>query len=799
MKKITLKTATSYPISGKTWQSSLRCEGLDEQSDSLISTKMPDVIATLPSGHCLEYIDVRAGLELFITSSPEGLWLWAWRPSTGNKAINILQSKILTIDADIKNMISVGDFMIVHTSTDLYYLKYTHLTYVRMQIADALPQVWFCTANETTRTVTMPQLSFPTPVASWNTALDTENVDAVKKRMEKALSQLEDEAVSRGEWLQPQLIRYILTDNSDNVIFASAPVMVGCGLQGNNAITSNAVANGNLYTGIEKSIFSMKGFGITMKCIKGIDKEWRNHISTLKVLISDYRAPFTGVCNITMNSVGVGNYSLTASLNTIDAESYAHFALSSFEWREIASFPSASINNNDTHILYDDSNGKKSYYNSDEIDTKAVNILNNSLPDAITSYNGMLIRAGEHTRGLPLWNPVELVQGIFSEMPCTLQITLFTSQYFGGDMRHTYSFNLPFTPSKISPVISILGSGIESATLQIASVAGIFRKEYPLNTISRNFCCNINKSLAPTALDFNPSDEIISYPDISPQYIPAESYIISSEQNNPFTLRYKSNVGITGVSKIIPTQNRVTSGIFTHLPLYVFSESGVYACTYEPVTNASRNPRRLSAIEALASVATPDMVYFADGRNLYYFNSGRFRIAVPDINAESLQFLHPANSLIVLTSDGNIDIYNSEKRYHRIPVIKARKIIAAHSGSVIAISNSNDIVEFSAHNTHFASDVTLVSHPIEINEAVKSVLWDICGTELNLRLNIYGMAENTTNLPRQLLASYILKGASQVPVITPVDAPFFSRIAIEIIGKTYGNLSISKIIINPKL
>lgn len=761
--------------------------------------RMPDSIMTLPSTHHLEHIDIRDGKELFITTSSSVLWLWAWRDLSEGSEIHLEQKNILTLDSAIKQIATVGDYLIILTTGSVYYLKYTHLSYSQMHISDAIPQISFSTANETLRTVAMPKLTFPTAMTSWHTQLPSENHTAVKTRMEKALVHLEEEAKAHGELLQPLLVRFILTDRKENTIYASSPTMVGCGIQGNQAITCNATTNGNSYTGIEGAHFSMKSFGIKMICSTGIASQWKNFATTLKVLAVEPRSPFTNSCKITLNSVSIGNYSLTASLDTVTDESYAHFSLSSDSWREIASFPISEIETGSSHIIYIDGIESKMSYKADEIGGKAISLLSDYIPDAIAGLNGMLISAGGHTRNLPVWHPGEWFQGESSATPCTVYLTITN-----GEIRQTFSFSLPYTPSHIAPIIAVPGNNIDNIVLQLSSAAGTFYNSFALHCYpSAGYSCFINQSLKPTAITFSPGDAIISYPDILPQYQGKNRYIITSEPNNPWSLKHRADIGISGITGIMAAQNPISSGLFSHLPLYLFSNSSIYACTYEPVINASRVPRRISAINADAfphgvtnSLGT---TYFIAGKSLFSLTSARCKVVLPEFSGESLQYLHGSDTLVALTADGDIDFYNSDMRSRRIPSLKARQIFAGSSGAVFAVTQQNEIVEFSQRNTLKSNSIKLFSHPIEMNEAIKSAVWDICGTGLNLRLNIYGLAESVTGLQKSLLASYILQGTARVPLFTPIDAPFFSRISIEISGTVTGNIAISNIIINPKL
>ncbi|MDE6716136.1 MAG: hypothetical protein K2J74_06625 [Muribaculaceae bacterium] len=805
MKKITLQSATRFPQQIKQRQTSQQCIGLEERGDVLAALRMPDSIMTLPVNHHLEHIDVRDGKELFITSSASSLWLWAWRNVSGNNEIHLLQSKIAVLDSNIKQIVSAGEYLVILTAGSMYYLKYTHLSYSQMQIADAIPQINFTTANETQRTAIMPALTFPSAMTSWHTQLPAENSAAVKNRMRKALAQLEDDAKAHGELLQPQLVRYILTDSAGNVIYASSPTMIGCGIQGNQAITCNATTNSNSYTGIESAQFAVKSFGIKMNCAKGVATQWRKLAANLKVLAAEMRYPFKDTCRITLNSVSIGNYSLTASLETINDESYANYSLASPNWREIASFPISEIASGDTHTIYLTDTDAKITISTDEIGEKALTMLSDYLPDAIASFNGMLLQAGGHTRRMPAWNPVEWLQGTFSASPCTAYLTLQSSSAnSGSNMRQTFTFSLPITPSHISPVICVPGTNIDTAILQIISAAGTFSKSYSLRSYATaGYCSFIGQSMAPSSITFAPGDTVITYPDIRPPYQNKSTCIITSEPNNPWSLKHLTDTGITDITGIIPAHNPISSGLFSHLPLYLFSHSGVYACTYEPATNASRMPRRVSAINAAVFpqgvTNSPYATFFIDGKSLLSLESARCKLIVPEFNGESLEYLHGSGSLVALTADGDIDIYNSEMRSRRIPNLKARQIIAGSSGTVIAVSTQNEVVEFSQRNTFRATSITLQSHPIEMDEAIKSAIWDICGTGMNIRLNIYGLAENVTGQQSTLLASYILRGTARVPVFTPIDAPYFSRISIEISGAVTENIAISNIKINPRL
>lgn len=798
MKKINLKTCTRFPYEGKEWLSSARCTGLRENSSTTLTLDpSPDEVGRLPVSHSLIYIDLFGGKEMFITVSGSQLYLWAQRDAGGYVEV---KKPVTSVPSGVKRIVRVGEFLVVHCADALIYLKYLSGNYHRIDMSEAVPCIYFKATDVATHSLNSPAITFPNQVTSWRGQLDEKNLAAVRSRSEKAFSELFSDARSRGEFSQPQLVRFAVRTFDNSIIYASAPVIVGVGLQGGNAVVSDAVSENGVYTGVSEATFDIDTFAIELNCMQGVEQDWLDYVKSVDILAATVDNPATDFIRHTLNTPTVGQHTLSVTMQLASESDYVRSALATKQWRKLASFSPRELSSGTGVVIKDsDKTADSTLCTTSQLDTAAGNFLQMRIPKAITATAGMVHFVGGSSSILPVWNPAELFAGKLNDEACSVNVTVISN--LGGIFeRKSYTYQFDYTPSHLSPVLPVPGKDATSLLLQIYSPAGYFRGEYPLYMAAGSDCCYYQGSgLSAIALDYTDDGMITSLPDIEGEQ-ESDSRIVTSVPGNPFAVRSDVNLGLSDIIDVAPAYSPVSSGLFNQMPLYIFTSAGVYLCTYEPLVSVARMPRRITMVRlcdsADAVVATPKATYFTDGCSLFSLASGKCCTVLPCFDARKMLYRSDTDEIFALVSDGSLMIFNNKFRYRTVDDLCVVAILPGASGSVYVVSGTGAILHFSAYNTHRQSHLDIRSHPIECNHPVNSVKWKVYGRNMNLKLTVYGLAGNADS--PYLLSSYSMKGSFHVPVTTPVSAPFFSDIALEIKGTADDSLIIYPVIINPK-
>lgn len=752
----------------------------EEGKEVLRVCGLPREIARLPDGYRLAAVDIRNGVENFIVSKGKDLVHLGYRSPGQKYFITGINRKIVTFNGNILGCISNGDFLIVSTTEGIEYIRYDG-EYHPLDISGCIPEIAVDITETGTTSLKLDAIQFKSSYSSWKYPLYKEDILQISDQLENAYRTTCATARRSGRFIQPTAVRYIVRLADNSVIYTSQPVIIGNGIAGCDDIVRKVIQSNNRYTGIEESVYNLPTFAIGISTVKGTAAEWDGLIKSVDILYCECDEPVhSGEIEYRCNNTQAGSHSpnLSAHLKSKDSEAIAQRIANADNWKlltritDLKGLRTGDINapgvaksgSYDGRIpniqlyaiynrgIYDDT------YKSAEIFGKSALFQHKYLgktdnfSGSVHLYNGTYIPVNP-------WNPMLSAAGekAADDAEIVTQITISQNDI---DKYIVSRFRIQYSCAALSPLISVPTANASHLKICVKKSNGdvlIFSGNLiPSSDGTYSYYVSSDFSKLPFSIG-----NIGDFDDI-----PAQNYVIKlkdkiliSLQNNPFVFAYTLSIGDGEPMQLAQAIQPVTGNIFGRFPLYSFTQKGIYAVNTE---NSGTAPRMISSVIPNCGIApehTPNGIIFISGSHLHLLNGAKVSTICDKIHCSGLLYNHANREIFGLSDTGNTTVIQGNMHKFSISeniIYKCGKYGVSAAGGILEINDETEQI----------LQISYLSRPYEINDKIYSVIWEIFGEDLKLKLTLYG--EYGESCHGELITEVTLDGDLNIPLKLPV-------------------------------
>lgn len=617
--------------------------------------------------------------------------------------------------------------------------------------ANDTPLILFSTAETFVRQSVIADASLSGSYPHWEPPLAPNDLTLLSKSMRKAYDQALQYAVSDGAFVQPIAVRYALRMVDDTLLYISAPVMLGNGVQNGETCQFKVSRSGN-YVTLTDGVMKISCYRIRMQLVRGLTAEWRSRIKAIEIYYAEAADP---------------------TLNIIEYHCFTQQAISTFD-AKLLTRPASEVG-----MAIADAPRWQLLRRFTDLDA----IGNGILP---YRYDGAYVSAQTFA------NVTRTMRSIYT--PCT-RVVQGNSMYVGGGSEqldnkwNMYSSIVPNTgtsPSSgsvlatlrdaavvancYSPVASNVVSAMlavpfpdaTSMTLRYSINGKTYAQRFPLTpSVSGEYSFYLSSNLLPTTL---PEGDLptVGYGEIRA----CGNRFVAYVEGNPFVESKRMEVGQGNINAIAFALKPVTANIFGRFPIYVFATDGIYALSTE--TSSGVGSRCITSFNTVSSQAlvapSPQGIYFADG--------------------ERLMLLYGSDVKQLTTFDFTPDLLIWQAVEHDN---NQGELMMRVGDEVMAVNAEGRYSKRSKNRTKSAT-IEYLSQYIPIDGELKGVTLNIIGTGLELLCTIY--ATRGTAIPGGVISEVSLHGTLNMPLHLPVPHNLARYIRIGLRGYAHRDTTI---------
>lgn len=779
---------------------------LREIDDSLISIGQSPTLFTLPEGARLLFNDIRDKKEYFIISSGLSLRLYALRQ---NNEITILDQEICQLPGYAQKVINSGNFLMIYTNMGKVMLHYRGEYYERLDINNAIPKIVLSQGETVVAAEKLQSYQFKGTYTHWEAPLDDMDIKEIRKSMFTAYNAMCVTAKNKGRFVQPIMARYMVRMWDNSILFASAPVIVGNGMQGIEEIKREVTVSGSNFSTLSEGELALNSFGIAMTAIKGIGLEYDGLIKAIEVYYAEAPDPIIPEsmfykCETTQT--GTRKYYMTANLGHEALPTFGEELANCDNWKLIARITDLEILN--LNIIrgagiekcMDNGGGtlnknrficyEKGLYceniKAERLTSIITNISKNIIPNTVINHAGKVYCGGGKNILENKWDPLSSFIPEFEEMVANYYVALKLKTE-NGERKIVTTYRAEDSCTAFSPLLSFpFPNAVEAQIMMLRD-----GKTHVLNlelkcSNNEEFSYYVAPDLLPLHMDI---DEEASY------IIPAEFNTIEDSDNalrtfvagNPFAMESLQQIGDGRINGIAFALRPVTTNIFGRFPLYIFTSKGIFAVSTEKSANI---PRCIDT----KCVETQDMlvntsygVMFASNNNLYVLDGAKCKSLAQNVEIECLRWNEKIEELWSIAENGDVKVFNTVGRYF------ARSgNLVKFINNLIAVSPQREVFDFDIEE-NMPLSVNYLSQPFSCNKMIKEISWNLFGTNMDLRLTLYG--NNGSNCHGDTISRITVSGNLNAPLTIPLHSSYYRTLRIEITGTINHDTLLREVII----
>ena len=741
---------------------------------------LPREIARLPDGYRLAAVDIRNGRENFIISKGKDLVFFGFHIPGQKYSVSLTHSKIATLNGEIRSCISSGEFLIVTTSEGVEYLRHDG-RYRLLDTAGCIPEIAVSSTEAGTATVNLDALQFKNAYTSWKYPLYNDDIRQIAAQLKNAYHTTCDTARRSGRFIQPAAVRYLVRMNDNSVIYCSQPIIIGNGIIGCNNIVRKVTQSGKTYNGIEETDYTIPSYAIGISAVKGTAAEWDGLIKSVDILYCESDEPvYSGEIEYRCNSTIAGAHSpnLSVHLKSKDSDAIAERLANGNRWKlltritDLINLRSGSVNapgvaksgtysgripNIQLYAVYNRGIYNEEY-KSAEIFGKSVLFQRkfigktDSFSGSVHNYNGTYIPVNP-------WNPLLGADGEKTADDCEIKMEITVPQN-GAKKTIVSKFRSQYICNALSPLISIPVGNATYLKIRIKKSNGDVLKFSGNLTPSSDGTYAYYVSPDFTKIPIS-AGNVGDFDDITEgnYTIILKDRIMVTAKNNPFVFSHIISTCDAEPLQIAQAVQPVTGNIFGRFPLYAFTQKGIYAVNTE---NPDMTPRLISTIVTNSDIApeyTPKGIIFVSDRQLHLLNGSKITLLCDNINCTGLLYNSANREILCFSETGNTTVIQSNM--HRFKMTET----IAYKCSKYTISAEGKMLEIT-DETEQILQISYLSAPYEINGKTYSVIWEIFGEDLKLKLTLYG--EYGENCHGELITEVSVDGDLNMPLKLPV-------------------------------
>ncbi len=307
---------------------------LRSREESLeVCAPMQELVSGVPEGYSL----LVEHLGQLLMKKEREVVLYATLNDDGS--LRVVDRVIATMESDIKEATAVERYVVLLTAEGLRYLYLDgeSAEYVSLNIDDIIGDIRLQSEDATEATMQVAGFSFTESYSTWGGALNQSDIIRLSSALTTAQKSLSERITTLGAFCQPVIARWVVRMYDGNILYASAPVIVGYGVQGAETVKMSVKISSKSYTGVEAATMKMQQYVLGVKVVKRPSEVWRKLIASVDVLVAQVDTEL--LCSqVTYNtySVGAEAYLMAHLISMSDKDVYRRLA-HTLQWHHLAS------------------------------------------------------------------------------------------------------------------------------------------------------------------------------------------------------------------------------------------------------------------------------------------------------------------------------------------------------------------------------------------------------------------------------------------------------------------------------
>ncbi|MEG2674443.1 MAG: hypothetical protein RR938_04960 [Muribaculaceae bacterium] len=708
--------------------------------------------------------------------------------------------------ATILSAIAVGNFIVVTTSQGLYYIiKGIDGEYSHIDINDAMPQLRFGTAETTVFTNSIAQYSFVQGYSQWNVPLSDIDLKAYSSIAHDAFARCLLSASDSGMWVEPMMVRCAVRLHDDTFLWASAPAIVGNGIQGITTHNVPVLTNGNSFSSIAGSQFSIQAYRLGLRVDGGTINGWDTLIKSIEIyttnevdaIIKNGGIDYT--CSTSQS--GERKYYFNYSLAHYDTNKITSNLVNSTSWHLMASITDLKslrsgiinaitvspvlggfvVSRNDLYpTVVDTSTWAKVMYHS-------------VIPATVMEAGGSLHCGAVAQRLFTGWSLPSMSDYNVDNVACNAVITV-TLRTTAGNSVVVWTGMQGSSSTNLNAIVAYPDSRATHISIKMLRSGNIWQWEGELMADANNsMAYAVTSDLKPRIMNITTDDTLI---------VPAEENIIEnkpnrlliSEHDNPFVWKSMAHVSGGAITALRIAVRPVATSIFAKYPLYAFTTQGIYALA----SNSSGNygePRcidwRVVAGDAQICYTAKGLIFLCDGE-LCAMSGSKIETIATGVNAKAIAWSKEYDELWCVDDNGSAAVLMPSGRWYYRDIFVS-KLIADYLHP-LAISDNNTLIDINCEQAPANQHISYRTHPIPLNSPLQGIKWHLSSDEFTSTLRVTG--ENGISNYGDILNEIKITGRLTTPLHIPIFAPQKRTIRLVIEGNVQQTLTIFPIGLN---
>lgn len=686
---------------------------------------------------------------------------------------------------------AIGDFIVVSTMTCLYYLlRNASGNYNPIYVDDAIPELHFGTSELFTFSQPVAEYYFKNAYNHWTAPLADTDIKVYTSMVVDAMSRCADTMHADGMWLQPVMVRCAVRLWDNSLLWASAPIIVGNGMQCVSTYNVPVIISGSAFTALQESVITMQGYRIGLKVRHGTNALWDTLIKSIEIYTTrepdviqknalvDYR------CSVTQS--GERKYSLNYSLPHFDDETITNQLANSSSWQLTATITDLVSLRSGTprSITITPSNGSyviarnNLYQQEIMVDQWAQITYSTVSPDTMMTEGGALYCGAISRRLGAGWSLASMSDFNTDSIPCNavIVVTLRTS---AGNSTVVWKGSNEVSTTILSPIVAYPDSRARYMSIKMLREGKVWQWEGELTASSSGeLAYAVTPALTPHELLPTANDILI---------IPAEENIIEyfdnqliiSADRNPFVWQHKTTVSDGTITALRLAITPVATSIFGKYPLYAFTSQGIYALAGNSKSRYG-DPRCIDwhavANELLICYTASGITFIADNE-LCSLSGSKIETMATGVYATSIAWSKKYNELWCVDDKGSVIIQMPSGRFYSRDIYI--KELIENYYHPIAITGNNAMLDINAEQAT-SQHIIYRSYPIIVDFILKNIKWHVSGDNVALTLQLTG--ENGKSCHGDILNKMKVTGNISAPITIPLYAPQRRTIRIIIDG-----------------
>ncbi|MDD2962143.1 MAG: hypothetical protein PHR45_08730 [Muribaculaceae bacterium] len=770
-------------------------QGLRECDGGLTVIGKNRRIIELPAGDSLVIVDHRNDKDYFITHRNNTLMLFGEKDGDNFK---IIDTKICNIESEILSSVLLDRFVVLSTGKGSIYLHFSNGKYTAIDINKAIPDIIISAGESSTTYATIDAYAFNGTYTQWQAPLNSTDEKALRTNLANTYNNTTSQLNRQGRFVQPIIARYAVRLWDNSLLWVSAPVIVGNGIQGASKVE---MESNSTLTALDSSSLAIKSYGVALTVKSGCSIEWDNLIKSIDVFYADTSDP-VNTSNINYRFVttsqGTRKNLLEISLSSLNSLALGERLANSSKWklltritdlkslRELNAQGVGLSKCADTTGGYLSPNTAITYRyeiysdiaGADDLATVCRNISSEMKPATAISHSGQLYRGGGSAQYVNRWNIFQSSHSDFSNYPCNIYTEL-TLRSQDGERRLVDSYYSPTTPMMLNALMAFPFPEAVKVKIKISSMGLVACYE---NSLKANESGEFAYCVKPTLLPQLPpidTEGVFHIPETDNITCSTHNQLLISVANNPLALSSAAVIGDSDIRGVAFAMRQVSANLFNKYPIYIFTTQGIFAMSADSGTRLIRRIDSRIVVCSKHIAQTPDGVFFLSNGAIYALSSTKATKITECDNYRQIVWNDTFGELLCLDNDCSLTAITPNGHYNSTHE-KLLKIVRSGELSMYGYTINREIIDLYNEESIDQCTVKFLSHPFALPGTINATEWNIYGDNLDLQLTLYGEVGDSCH--GEILSQTSISGSLNSPLIIPLLSAPRKVYRIEITG-----------------